>query len=46
MVFPRVKVLREGNADGLGPIREKELVESVGHFGIEHAEALNHPYYV
>jgi N-acetylglucosaminylphosphatidylinositol deacetylase len=36
-------LLRTGNADGLGSIREKELVDSVRHFGIENVETLNHP---
>jgi LmbE family N-acetylglucosaminyl deacetylase len=37
-------LLRIGNADGLGSIREKELVESVRYFGINNVEILNHPY--
>ena len=33
-----------GNAEGIGHIREKELVESAKYFGIEDVEALNHAY--
>jgi len=33
-----------GNADGIGHIREKELVESAKYFGIEDVEALNYVY--
>ena len=31
-----------GNAQGLGSIRERELVQSVAYFGIQNVETLNH----
>ena len=33
-----------GNSEGLGLVREQELVASVKYFGIEDVETLNHPY--
>ena len=35
-----------GNADGLGHIREGELVESLKFFGIHHVDTINHRYCV
>jgi N-acetylglucosaminylphosphatidylinositol deacetylase len=33
-----------GNADGLGKIRERELIASLEYFGIQDVETLNHEY--
>jgi LmbE family N-acetylglucosaminyl deacetylase len=33
-----------GDADGLGHIRERELQDSLRHFGIDQVETLNHEY--
>lgn len=44
-VFQSQIKLTLGNADGLGRIRERELVDSLSHFGIDQVEALNHEYF-
>jgi N-acetylglucosaminylphosphatidylinositol deacetylase len=31
-----------GNAEGLGHVREQELIKSVSYFGIKNVETLNH----
>lgn len=40
----RRMVLRIGDAQGIGFLREQELIESVGYFGINDVETLNHKY--
>ena len=40
----RRMVLRVGDAQGIGFLREQELIESVGYFGINDVETLNHKY--
>ena len=36
--------LTVGNAQGIGFLRERELMDSVGYFGITDVETLNHRY--
>ena len=33
-----------GDSEGLGMVREQELIASVKYFGIEHVETVNHLY--
>jgi hypothetical protein len=40
----RERTLTIGNANGIGRIREGELIDSVRHFGIQDVETLNHEY--
>lgn len=43
-MFLKREVLRVGDADGIGYLREQELIETVGYFGIKDVETLNHKY--
>jgi hypothetical protein len=43
--FPGRRVLRVGDARGIGYLREQELMQSVAYFGINDVETLNHKYF-